>query len=438
MENFGSWGRYPKAVQTALRIPSRSGALPQPAAPAPLLPYGLGRSYGDCCLNDRGCILPTRELDHLISFDRESGVLRCEAGVSLDEILKIIVPAGWFLPVVPGTKFVTVGGAIANDIHGKNHHRAGTFGCHVTQLELQRSDGTRLVCSPEKNPDYFKATIAGLGLTGLITWAEFRLKKIAGPFIDAETVPFSSLEEFFKISEESDKAFEHTVAWIDTLGTGGRFGRGVFFRGNWAPDAGSSGAGKRRLKLAMPFDAPGFLLNRWTVGVFNELYFRKQALGPRRSRMHYDPFFFPLDGISDWNRLYGKSGFFQHQCVIPEGSVPEKTVAGLLKIIAASGLGSFLAVLKKFGDARSPGLMSFPRKGLTLSVDIKNGGPRSFALMDKLDAVVKEANGAVYPAKDARMSAALFESSFPGLPQFRKLKDERFSSQFWRRCAETS
>jgi FAD/FMN-containing dehydrogenase len=413
-----SWGRYPPPKHAAQApVVWRSDALR--GAP-PLLAYGRGRSYGDCCLNDGGTLLPTAGLDRFIAFDTANGILRCEAGVTLGEILALAVPRGFFLPVVPGTKHVSVGGAIANDIHGKNHHRAGTFGRHVRRLELVRSDG-RVECGP--GDALFAATVAGLGLTGLISWAELQLRPVPGGRIRVETVPFDRLEEFARLSAESDARFEYTVAWIDSLSTG----RGLFFRGDHAP--GDSDASPMR--LAVPVDFPSGVLNGLTVRAFNAAYFAKNRLLAGERETSFDPFFFPLDGVGHWNRIYGRRGFLQFQCVVPE--LP--AIAALLAEVGRSGEGSFLSVLKSFGPLQSPGMLSFPRPGLTLALDFANRGEPTFALLDRLEALVREAGGALYPAKDARMSKEMFASSYPRRAEFERHRDPSFSSSLWRRVS---
>jgi FAD/FMN-containing dehydrogenase len=407
----------------------RSDPLPLDRVRGPVLPYACGRSYGDSCLNDGGVLLDVRGLDRLIAFDLERGLLRCEAGVTLADILALTVPHGWFLPVVPGTRWVSVGGAIANDIHGKNHHRTGTFGAHVTRLELLRSSGERVLCAPDDA--LFQATVGGLGLTGVILWAEIRLARVPGAGIAVERIRFPGLDAFFELSAE-DQAFEYTVAWVDCLARGRRLGRGIYMRGDHAPIDGPVPSPVRPARLTVPVDAPAGLLNRLTLGLFNEAYYRAQAGTRRRAIVPYAPFFFPLDGVGDWSRLYGPRGFVQYQCVVPDapGAEPVRTI---FERIARSGEPASLAVLKRFGTARSPGLLSFPRAGITLAVDFAVRGPRTWALLDDLDAVVREAGGAVYPAKDARMSPESFRAFFPGLERFTAHRDPKFSSSFWRR-----
>jgi len=409
----------------------RDMALP-PDSGKSMLPFGNGRSYGDCCLNDQGTLVATRGLDRFMTFDAGTGILRCEAGVLLSEVLELVVPRGWFPPVTPGTQFVTIGGAVANDVHGKNHHRAGTFGRHVNRFELLRSDGTRLQCSSTENSDWFCATVGGLGLTGLITWVELQLKAISGPLIDQESIRYGRLEEFFQLSLESDATYEYTVAWIDCAASGDSFGRGLFFRANHAPVTAATRTPRQR-RLAVPFTPPFSLINGLSLRAFNELYFRRAREG--NAIVHYEPYFYPLDAVGEWNRIYGPRGFLQYQCVVPPAAA-EAAVTELLKRIAASGTGSFLAVLKVFADRAPAGILSFPRAGTTLALDFPNRGAATFSLLDRLDDIVAAAGGAVYPAKDARMSGVRFRQYFPHWQSMLPRIDPKFSSGFWRRVME--
>lgn len=394
------------------------------------LPFGNGRSYGDSCLNDGGTLLDVRGLDRFIHFDPHNGILHCEAGVLLAEVLDLVVPQGWFLPVTPGTRYVTLGGAIANDVHGKNHHRAGTFGCHVRSFELIRSDGTRLSCSDAENPEWFRASIGGLGLTGIIVRVELTLKRISNPYIRKETIRFSSLEEFLMLSQESDRNFEYTVAWVDCTAPRDSRGRGLFFRGNHAPPGVRVRDSYNKRSLPFPVKAPVSLVSRHAVATFNRCYFHAARLGT--SVVHYLPFFYPLDAIREWNRIYGPRGFMQYQCVVPSADAVGVLKEALRRISRAE-TGSFLAVLKQFGHVSSPGLMSFPRPGVTLSLDFPNQGPRTLSLLDSLDELVTAAGGAVYPAKDARMSAQSFQRYFPQWEELLSYVDPNISSSFWRR-----
>lgn len=428
MSKYESWGRFPKVNQEAHELfwlndkwSGKNGRL--------LLPYGQGRSYGDSCLNQDGLLLSTKHLNRFISFDEQSGILKCEAGVTLAQILSWSVPRGWFLPVTPGTQFVSVAGAIANDVHGKNHHGAGTFGRFVKGLELKRSDGITHICSPTQNQELFSATIGGLGLTGLILWAEVELKRIPSAFIKMESLKFSSLEEFFEISAGSAKNFEYTVAWLDCVASGSNFGRGIFMRGNHTP---TDGKAPGKLKLAVPFDLPSFTLNPLSIRLFNTAYYHRQFTKQVETVVHYRPFFYPLDGVENWNRIYGKPGFFQFQCVVPG----KEEIKEILEQIVRSGEGSFLAVLKEFGEIESPGMLSFPRPGVTLCLDFANRGSKTLGLLRGLDDLVSRLKGAMYPAKDAFMSGENFKSYYPQLPHFLKYKDPAFSSSFWRRVME--
>ena len=444
-----SWGRVLRPQQRVVPMSGRNDTLAALLAdkadsetsstPLTLLPYGNGRSYGDSNLNPGGILLEMRPLDRIIDFDPRSGVLTCEAGVLLSEILAHCVPQGWFPMVTPGTQFVTVGGAIANDVHGKNHHRAGSFGNHVLQFELLRSDGTRMVCSPDKNADWFAATIGGLGLTGVITWATLQMRAIANPYVDAETIRFRSLEEFFELSAASEADYEYTVSWIDCAYAGKRLGRGLFNRSNHAPadmDLALVPSSQRNRadtrELRMPFSPPVSLINSFTLKAFNLAYFHRQRGDRVQLLQHYRPFFYPLDAVLEWNRIYGPKGFYQYQCMVPEARAL-RSVRQLLETIAASGMGSFLAVLKQFGTPPSRGMLSFPAPGTTLALDFPNRGPRLHRLFEALDRIVLDAGGRLYPAKDGRMGPTIFKSGYPRWNEFLDYVDPRFSSGFWRR-----
>lgn len=438
--NFESWGRFPKVSHLGEIIPGSINRVGESirSADAQILPRGLGRSYGDSCLNENGYLLSTRLLDKFVLFNPDSGILRCESGVTLDEILRVFVPRGWFLPVTPGTKFVTIGGAIANDVHGKNHHKAGTFGNHVIRFELERSDGTRIVCSNIENPEWFKATIGGLGLTGVILWADIKLKPIHGPYIEMEAVKFDNLEEFFQISRESEENYEYTVSWLDCLNSKGA--RGIFMRGNHIDRIemdGLKAVHKDTAWKTFPVDAPAFLLSTATIRLFNVLYYNKQFGKRKKSIVHYDPFFYPLDNINHWNRMYGSRGFLQWQCAVPVTDNND-AIKSILNNIIKSRLGSFLVVLKEFGDIPPHGMLSFPMPGITLAVDFPNAGEQLFSLLEKLDEVVRSAGGRIYPAKDARMSGSTFRASFPAFEDFTKYVDPRFSSSFYRRVGRNN
>lgn len=436
---YQSWGRYPTVVPRAVTAVRWRDELPDLAAmPTSVLPYGYGRSYGDSCLNAGGIALDVTGLRRFIAFDEETGVLRCEAGVMLADILDYFVPRGWFLPVSPGTKFVSVGGAIANDIHGKNHHRAGTWGCHVPRFELLRSCGERLICSPQENADLYRATIGGLGLTGLMIWADVRLKPITNAYIDEEQIRFDSLDQFFALTAESDATHEYTVSWVDCLIGGAGYVRGHFIRGNHSTDpALADQLPAKQPSLAVPIDVPGALLNRWTVKAFNLAYYQRQQQKMVRKTIPYDPFFYPLDAIKDWNRMYGTRGFLQYQCVVPFDR-DNAAIKEIFTRITHAGAGSFVTVLKTFGDIPSPGMLSFPKPGVTLAIDFPMHGARTLRLLEDLDGVVRESGGAVYPAKDARMSVESFQTFFPQWKEFARYIDPKFSSSFWRRVTDST
>lgn len=397
------------------------------------LAVGLARSYGDSGLNPGGALIDMRGLDRLLAYDPETGVLRAEAGASLWDILRFAIPRGRFLPTTPGTRFVTLGGAIANDVHGKNHHKAGSFGCSVRRIGLLRSDRGEVEAAPNENAELFAATIGGLGLTGVIAWAAVQLAPIAASRIDQEIVPFDHLDDFFDIAADSEGRFEHTVAWIDCLASGAGLGRGVFNRGDWAASGPLEVKGEP-FGPQIPVDAPDFVLNRLTLSAFNAAYRRLQRWKAGRSTVSYDGFFYPLDSIGGWNRLYGGRGFYQYQSAVPAAAARDATAA-MLKTIAAAGEGSFLAILKTFGAKRSPGLLSFPLEGVTLALDFPNRGEKTLSLLSRLDAIVAQAGGRLYPAKDGRMPAAMFQQGYPGWEEFAGLIDPAMNSSFWRRVS---
>lgn len=436
-DDLVSWGRVLRARHEVAR-PQWRDELPAlldegTEAGRKLLAIGLRRSYGDSGLNPDGAIIDMIRLDRAIAFDPETRLLRAEAGVSLDALLGMLVPRGFFLPVTPGTRFATLGGAVANDVHGKNHHRAGTLGRWVRRLGVMRSDGGTVELGRDDNNGLFAATIGGLGLTGLIAWVEIEVIPIASAMMEVETIPLAALDEFFPLAAESDGAFDYTVAWIDCLARGDALGRGLFSRARHSA-SGPLVPRKKRSGLSLPFDLPGFVLNGVTVSVFNELYYRNGRRKAGRASVPYEPFFYPLDRIGRWNQLYGRRGFYQYQSVVPPEAARDATRA-MLEAISAAGEGSFLAVLKTFGDRPSPGMLSFPRPGTTLALDFANRGASTLKLMDRLDAIVREAGGRLYPAKDGRISAAMFRAGYPDWEDFARHVDPSFSSAFWRRVS---
>ena len=430
-----SWGNYPKVNHAdVIELNWRDETIPFQNSNHSFLAYAQGRSYGDSCLNENGILITTKRLNRLIDFDAKNGILECEAGITLASILDFILPHSWFLPVLPGTKFVSVGGAIANDVHGKNHHRAGTFGRHLLSFELLRSNGERLICSPDENAELYQATIGGLGLTGIILSAKIKLKPITSTLLNVEHIKFQNLDEFFVLASASEQKFEYTVAWLDCVADGKNFGRGVFMRANHVESTVSDIVlNKKSSGLKVPCYFPGLALNRCSVKAFNNIYFKRQASKTQSQRVYYDKFFFPLDAIADWNKIYGKKGFVQYQCVIPE--INARHIQEVLKAIVTEGQASFLSVLKTFGSVVSPGMLSFPMQGVTLALDLPYRGASTHTLLNNLDSIVMQYGGRVYMAKDANMSASAFKTYFPGWEQFAKYIDPKFSSSFWRRVA---
>ncbi|RUZ73592.1 FAD-binding oxidoreductase [Mesorhizobium sp. M7A.F.Ca.US.006.01.1.1] len=404
------------------------------AKPASLLAYGNGRSYGDSCQNEAGAVVDMRSLNRIHAFNAETGVLEADAGVLLSDIIAQAAPYGFFPAVVPGTQFVTLGGAIANDVHGKNHHRRGTFGCHVESFTLLRSDGKTRRCSATDNTRLFAATIGGMGLTGLIVSASIRLMRVHSLDIVEKATPFRDLCEFFDLAEAADQANEYAVAWIDQLAGGRNSGRGLLLSGNHA-EHGSHAASRVGGNFSVPVQPPFNVLNRPFLTAFNAAYRWRKSRATVPHQAGYQGFFFPLDGVRDWNRLYGPKGLFQHQSVVPEETARE-AVPALLAAARQAGQGSFLTVLKRFGSIRSPALLSFPRPGYTLTLDFPNRGAATLTLLRELDRITVEAGGAVNPYKDARMGAEIFASSFPEWQRLEALRDHAFMSDFWARTAK--
>lgn len=435
-----AWGRLQNAPHHVISLsqPEQVGATL--ARTRPGLAHGMGRSYGDVALNPGGTLWRTTGLDHFIAFDEANGLLTCEAGVLLKDIQRALLPRGWLLPVTPGTQLVTVGGAIANDVHGKNHHVFGTFGDHVRQLRLVRTDGNILDCGPAQNPDWFAATVGGLGLTGVITQATLQLRRVASPWLEAETIAYTSLEEFFQLADASEADWEHTVSWIDCLAgshdkPGGKSSsaRGIFLRANPAQTTAQplpQPPAERQWR--MPFVPPVSLVNRLTLRPFNTAYYHLHQSRAGRRLVHYEPFLYPLDNLLDWNRMYGPRGFYQYQSVVPR-AVGQDAVQAMLQAIRRAGEGSFLAVLKTFGNRQSVGMLSFAQPGVTLALDFPNRGARTLQLFELLDAIVREAGGRLYMAKDARMPRELFEAGYPRLTEFLRYRDPGISSALSRR-----
>ena len=431
------WGRYPRIESETLhaRLGSEIGANVRSASG--LIARGNGRSYGDAAIGDHATLM-CRGLNRMRNFNPATASLTVEGGTMLAEILEAFIPRGYFPPVVPGTKLVTVGGMIASDVHGKNHHRDGGFGAHVQEIKLVLASGESVICSPKSNPDLFYATIGGMGLTGVIAEARFGMKRIETGWITQTTAVANDLAAAIDALDAADDA-TYSVAWIDCLSRGSSLGRSLIFSGEHATaqQLAAMGSGKPPFpavapaRIGLPFDFPGWALNRASVTAFNEIYFRSGARNAGSSQLvHWNPYFFPLDGIKDWNRLYGKQGFVQHQCVIPD-AVAADVLAQILGRFTSSGRGSFLAVLKKLGPGT--GWLSFPMPGYTLALDLP-ATPDVFALLNEIDKIVVEAGGRLYLAKDARQSRETFEAGYPKLEEFRQLRetvdpDGRFGSK---------
>lgn len=427
MVAVSSWGRLDSAEHEVVAISDRHQVAKQLKNSRLGVAHGMGRSYGDVCLNPNGVLWNTTGLDRFISFNEDSGRLVCEAGVLLRDIQQLTLPRGWILPVTPGTQLITVGGAIANDVHGKNHHALGSFCDHVQHITLLRTDGEVIECGPQLRQEWFSATVGGIGLTGFILTAEIQLRRVSGPWLETETIPYANLDEFFQLADSSESAWEHTVSWVDCIARGGR---GLFMRANLT-DADQGSAPKIR-KLTMPFVPPVSLVNSLTLSPFNTVYYNLKKRQAGRFIVHYEPFFYPLDNLLEWNRMYGPKGFYQYQSVVPRAGGQE-AIHSMLREIARSGEGSFMAVLKTFGNRESIGMLSFPCPGVTLALDFPNKGVKTEKLFERLDAIVCEAGGRIYLAKDARMSRSLFEAGYPKLAEFLPYRDPRISSAMSRR-----
>jgi FAD/FMN-containing dehydrogenase len=422
---IAGWGRYPRHRTRLLEPRDAASAAALSAGRTGVVTRGNGRAYGDAAIG-QAVTVSSRGLDRMRAFDPATGRLTVEAGVRLSDILDAFVPRGFFPPVVPGTKFVTVGGMIAADVHGKNHHRDGGFGDHVEALTLLTPDGRATLCGPDRNPDLFWATVGGMGLTGTILEATFRLKPVETGWLVQTTTVANDLDEAMTALERTSDA-TYSVAWIDCVARGARFGRSLIFAAEHATraelDASRPGAEPfpraKAGRLSVPLDLPAFTLNRLSVAAFNELYFRAGAAKAGEPFLvAWDPYFFPLDGIGNWGRIYGRRGFLQHQCVIPPAGA-KAVLTGVIERLSRRGSASFLAVLKTLRAGN--GMMSFPVEGYTLALDL-HVTDEVFPLLDEIDRLVVEAGGRLYLAKDARQSRETFEASHPALGRFRDIR----------------
>ncbi len=388
-----------------------------------VLTRGLGRSYGDSALPPPGVttVAGSVRADRLLSFDSETGLLRAEAGVSLHEVVWTFLPRGWFPPVVPGTQYVTLGGMVAADVHGKSHHVDGTFGRHVTRILLLTANGETVECSRQREPELFRATLGGMGLTGHILEVECRLARVPSPWIAQEAFRVPDLDRFLAALAESAASWPFTVGWIDCLARGSALGRGVLMRGRWAEPGQAPAAPPRPLRrIGVPFYFPGWALSRVTAKIFNAFYAAAFPARPKASVVHPEKFFFPLDAIRDWNRIYGRRGFTQFQCVLPEKERPG-SARRFLTEVARRGGASFLSVIKDCG-AEGEGLLSFPRAGVSIALDLPVGrGTR--ALVEALGDLVGEEGGRIYLAKDAFLRGDQFARMEPRLAEFNRLRD---------------
>lgn len=414
---IANWGNYP-VLETDERTFSFTEQLTDTLLQSDgVIARGNGRCYGDASLERT--TISTLKYDKILSFDTEKGLFECQSGITLDKVLEVIVPKGWFLPVTPGTKFITIGGAVASDVHGKNHHVDGSFSAHVLEMDVLLSSGEKITCSSTIHPDLFWATCGGMGLTGIITRVKFDLKKIETSFIKQKQIKAKNLEEVIRLFEEY-KHYTYSVAWIDCLKKGENFGRSILILGEHAKVEDLPQNKKndplqlpKKKQITFPFNLPSFVLNEFTVKAFNFLYYGKNRKQEMDSVVSYEPFFYPLDAILHWNRGYGKRGFVQYQFVVPLES--KQGLVEILKRISDEGLGSFLAVLKVFG--KQDDLISFPKEGYTLALDfpVRKG---LFRFLDELDEIVLKYNGRIYLSKDARMNHDIFWRSYGKAQQF--------------------
>ncbi len=420
-DQIANWGNYPIAQSTIFSFDSTRSLCDRLNENRYLIARGNGRCYGDSALARN--IASTLKYNRFIAFDKDNGTLTCQAGVLLSEIIDVIMPKGWFLPVTPGTKFITIGGAVACDVHGKNHHKEGSFSRHVVEISVVCSDGQHRVCSRSENADLFEATCGGMGLTGIIMDVKFNLKKVESSYILQKKVKAKNLDEIMDLFSQHE-SITYSMAWIDCLMGGKNFGRSIMMAGEHARldqlsirEKGHPLNPKQKQKITVPFNVPSFVLNKLTVKAFNAVYYNKTRSKNSESIISYDQFFYPLDSIYHWNRMYGSRGFLQYQFVLPLES-SYKGLVDILGRIRTKGLGSFLAVLKLFGEQND--LLSFPMRGYTLALDfpISKG---VFEFLDELDKVVLHYGGRIYLTKDARMKKEIFWNSYPHLKRFQEI-----------------
>ncbi|MES1159944.1 MAG: FAD-binding oxidoreductase [Bacteroidota bacterium] len=419
-KEIANWGNYPVTESDESNFSYLEEMRQYVLTTDSFIPRGNGRCYGDASLATN--TLTTTRFDKILSFDIPHGIFECQSGITLDQILEVIVPNGWFLPVTPGTKFITVGGAVASDVHGKNHHVDGCFSHHVEEMDILLADGSLATCGPDLLPDLYEATCGGMGLTGVITRVKFHLKKIETSYIRQKQIKAANLEELLRLFEEY-KDYTYSVAWIDCLRKGKAFGRSILMLGEHAKPADLSEQQKKeplrlpkKRQFVFPFTLPSWVLNIFTVKAFNSLYYRKNLKREINNVVNYEPFFYPLDVILHWNRGYGKKGFIQYQFVLPKENI--EGLVEILNRINDKGLGSFLAVFKLFGKQES--LIGFPMEGYTLALDFPVR-PGLFEFLDELDKLVLRYGGRIYLSKDARMKPDILQAGYKELPRFQSI-----------------
>lgn len=440
---MAGWGNFPKETCLTYRPETIKDvkSIVAEGNVSSIIPYGLGRSYGDTPLNKNSGVMVFDQLNHLLDFNEGTGILTCEAGVSLADLIDVFLPRGYFLPVTPGTTFVTVGGAIANDVHGKNHHVDGCFSEFVHSFELLLASGDVMICSREENSEVFWATVGGIGLTGIILTAKIQLIEVESAYIDVTYEKARNIDEAFEKFVENDTNFKYSVAWIDCLSSGDSLGRSVLMRGNHTKRIDLPAKIKnpyklpKDLPLKMPINAPSIALNKYTISAFNQVYY--SSFKNEQKMEHYGSFFHPLDIIDDWNKLYGKKGFIQYQAVIPKTNNPKEAMRELLTVLSEEKRASFLAVLKSSGAANNS-YLGFMREGYTLALDIPIKNKGVFETIERLDEIVLAYEGRVYLAKDSTLDEKTFKTMYPQWDRFMKVKQQvdpegRFSSSMARR-----
>lgn len=421
---FNSWGRINFYKNKVIEDFSQSGF-------EKITIFGNGRSYGDVCLHNKNEIFISK-YKRILNFDEKNGIILVEAGITFDELLRFCVPKGWFLPVTPGTKFVTIGGAIANDIHGKNHHKVGSFGNFVKKINLIRSDKVNYTLTSEVNRELYNATISGLGLTGYIKSAEIELKKINNEKILQQTVKFQNIDHYFEIEKKFQES-QYTVAWIDCMSRNNKQGRGIFIAGDHVKETSNRMRFEPKFKINIPFSMPKFILRNFNVRIFNELYW---FFNKEESKItSLENFFYPLDKIKNWNRIYGNKGFYQFQCILPKDNC-RRGFKKILNKIKIAKQGSFLAVLKTHKKETSPGINTFCLEGSSLALDFQNKGEKTIKLLKELENIVVQEDGKLYPAKDSLMSPDNYKKFYPNWKELHKLKDPMLTSLFWERVSK--